>query len=437
MSGLAVAFLLIDAILQLTLPRRWAALPILAVACYMPVSAGFDFGSFNFYGARVILTLAMLRMIFAREAPVDGMNRLDWLLIGWALVALASSLFYEDMTSTFVNRAGMVFMACGTYFPLRAFCINRDDTMRLCKGLALLLFPLAMAMVYEKITGTNPFAEFGGTSAMSEVRNGTVRAQGAFSHSILAGSIGAASLPLMAILWQSHRLTAFTGAMACLIMVGTSGSSGPLMASVFGLCALLLWRRRHHMKYIRWGAVTCYLMLEVVMNAPAYYIISYIDLTGSSTSWHRAALIEATLNHFSEWWLAGTDYTRHWMPYGVGWSGKHIDITNYYIRMGVDGGLLLMFFFIAKLASGFSMVGHATASDNKDTQPQRFMIWALGCSLFAHAANFISVSYFDQSVMFLYMTFAFIRSSTGDMTQAPMQSKVLSHATAPMHSSRA
>ena len=38
------------------------------------------------------------------------------------------------------------------------------------------------------------------------------------------------------------------------------------------------------------------------------------------------------------------------------------------------------------------------------------MVWALGASLFANAATMISVSYFDQSFVFLYLKLAAIGS---------------------------
>jgi hypothetical protein len=37
-----------------------------------------------------------------------------------------------------------------------------------------------------------------------------------------------------------------------------------------------------------------------------------------------------------------------------------------------------------------------------------FLPWALGASLFAHAATALAVSYFDQSFVFLYAAFAAI-----------------------------
>jgi hypothetical protein len=412
MNSLALAFAAFDTLLLLLLPRRWAALPVLAAACYIPIGAGFDIGPFNFYVIRLILMVAFLRMLFKGEGLQGGMNGLDWLIIAWALVALLSSAFHDDVFSTLVNRMGLVFMSCGSYFVLRAFCPSYDDTVRLCRMVALLLAPVALSMLYEKLTGSNPFAEFGGIPYTSEVRNGTIRAQGAFAHSILAGSVGAACLPLMAVLWRTYRLSAVLGVVACLAMVFSSGSTGPIMSTGFGVLALLMWRVRNHMRLVRWGALLLYFGLDLVMNAPAYYALAYIDLTGSSTSWHRAALIEAAVTHWPEWRLAGTDVTRHWMAYGVGWSRNHIDITNYYIRMGVDGGMPLLLMFIAVLSKGFSLVGKTWRFPNGPPAQFPYGTWALGASLFAQAATFMSVSYFDQSVSFLYLTLSAISSQS-------------------------
>ena len=146
------------------------------------------------------------------------------------------------------------------------------------------------------------------------------------------------------------------------------------------------------------------------MKAPAYYIIQRIDLTGGSTGWHRARLIESAFEHLHEWWMVGTDYTRHWMPTGVYWSPQHTDITNHYIYMGVLGGLPLMLLFIAILAKGFSIVGQTLWYLANQPPKMRFMVWSLGASLFVHAVTLTSVSFFDQSPLFLYLTLAGICS---------------------------
>ena len=70
-----------------------------------------------------------------------------------------------------------------------------------------------------------------------------------------------------------------------------------------------------------------------------------------------------------------------------------------------------MLLFIAMLYMGFSLVGKMLWQEDDLTQESRFMVWALGASLFVHAVTFISVSYFDQSSMFIYLTLAAIGSA--------------------------
>jgi hypothetical protein len=149
------------------------------------------------------------------------------------------------------------------------------------------------------------------------------------------------------------------------------------------------------------------------MNSPAYYILARIDLTGSSTGWHRARLIESAIEHLNEWWFAGTDYTRHWMPYGVSASEDHCDLTNQYLFYGTWGGLPLMFLFIAALWIAFKYVGTLLNNATDVDLPDQFIIWSLGASLFAHAVNCVSVAYFDQSIMFVYLNIAAIGAWRG------------------------
>ena len=306
------------------------------------------------------------------------MNSLDWLMVVWAAWALISSLFHKDAFGALVNHLGLVYNACGIYFLLRVFCQSLDDVVMLCRITAILLIPLSIMILFEKMTGHNLFSVFGGVSEISVIRDGRIRAQGPFAHSILAGTVGAVCLPLMIGLWQQHRKTAIAGILACFSIIFASTSSGPIMSAIAAIGALFMWRYRHRMRLVRWLVVLGYIGLDLVMKAPAYYLIARIDLTGSSTGWHRAFLIESALNHLSEWWLAGTDYTRHWMPIGVPWSPDQADITNHYLQMGVVGGLPLMLLFIAILAKGFSYVGQTLRQMPESSPQSRFMIWALG-----------------------------------------------------------
>lgn len=415
MSQIAIGFLLVNAVLLLLLPRRWAPIPFLIGATYMTLGQIIVVGPFNFTIIRILVAVGLVRVIIKREWLAGGMNGLDWLMLLWSAWALLSSVFHNNPTEALIFRLGLVYNTCGIYFLIRIFCHSIDEVVGLCRITAFLLVPVAVEMLNEHLTNYNIFAVLGGLPLNPEVRGGRLRAQGPFAHSILAGTVGAVSLPLMIGLWQQHRISAIAGIGACLIMIAASSSSGPVLSAMAAIAALFMWPLRRNMRLIRWLALFGYVGMDLVMKAPAYYIIGRINLTGSSTGWHRAALIESALNHIDEWWLGGTDHTRHWMPTGVSWNEAHTDITNHYLRMGVVGGLPLMFLFIAIIIKGFSYVGQTIHHSSRLPRNAQFMVWALGASLFAHVATCISVSYFDQSFLFLYLTLVTISSTRNEV----------------------
>lgn len=410
MNGPGIIFLLLNALVLLVLPRRWAPLPLLIGACYMTLDQGIEIGPFRFTIIRVLALAGFIRVLLRQERPAGGLLRLDGVLLVWAGWALVSGLFHKEVQAALIFRLGLVYNVLGIYFLIRCFCQTRADVVHLLQLIAILLMPVALEMVGELLTGHNLFGVLGGGAEGVIVRGDRPRARGPFAHPILAGTVGAICLPLMVGLWRQHSRIAGFGGLACLLMVGASNSSGPLMAVLTSGVALVFWRWRHLTRQLRIAAVAGYLLLALVMKAPVYYLIARINLTGSSTGWHRARLIESSLQHLREWWWAGTDYTRHWMPTGVSWSPDHADITNYYIKMGVLGGLPLMLLLIAALIVGFGYAGRVwrelelRGADGEDP----FLIWSVGCALFSFAVSAISISYFDQSYLFVYLVLAIL-----------------------------
>jgi hypothetical protein len=408
LSPLGLALISAALVAILVVPRRWAPVPLLLVACYMTLAQGVMLGPLNFFTIRLVILAGLIRVVSRGEYRGVPRSPMDWVMVAFSIWALAASVFRDDPGATLTFNGGLVFNTMGVYILLRVFCRNTIEAVFLCRIMAWMLVPVALAMLYEKFAVHNLFSLFGGVSEVPEIREGRIRAQGPFGHSILAGTVGAVMLPVFIGLWKDYRGAATVGILASLTMIVASGSSGPILSAMFAVLGLLLWPLRHQVRMMRWSAVLVYLVLMVVMASPPYYLIARVDLAGGSTGWFRARLIESSLEHLGEWWLAGTDYTRHWMPTGVPWSPNHTDIVNYYLQHGVLGGLPLLILFSLLFVQGFSIVGRLVRLTEKLQPDLAFFYWALGASLFAHSVTAFSVAYQDQSFMFVYFTLALI-----------------------------
>jgi hypothetical protein len=406
----AVIFTILAGFFLLILPRQWAAVPLLIGAAYMSMESSLDVGALHFTSIRILVAVGILRVIVRGERIAGGLNMLDRVLVAWAVWAVCSSCFHKDFSAALIYRLGLAFNVLGFYLLVRVFIQDADSLLRICKVIIIALLPIAFGMILEARTGKNLFSLFGGVPELSEIRGGKVRAQGPFDHAILAGTVGAVCLPMAVLFWKSNRKLALLGLAATGLMVLTSRSSGPVMTAFFTVFGLVLWRYRTYMRLIRWCGILAILALAMVMNAPVYFILDRIDLTGSSTGWHRAALIQGAISHVDDWWLGGTDYTRDWTP-EAGYDENNTDITNHYIRMAVWGGLPMLLLFVWSLVIAFGMVAKVLRTNRSVRGTDQFLMWTLGCVLFGHVAAMVSVSYFDQSVFYLYFVLAAIATA--------------------------
>lgn len=416
MNNLSLMILVVNAFALVTLRREWAPLPLLIGSCYMTLGQAIEIGPLTFFAIRILIAVGLLRIVLKGERLEGGLNSFDWLIFTWFFWTVLSGIFHENASAVFISRLGLIYNALGLYLLLRIFCPKIEDVVRLCRVIAIIFVPIALEMLFERAFGKNLFSFFGGISEFPAVRDGNIRAQGPFRHSILAGTVGAVSLPYMIGLWHRYRGTAIIGIIACVTIIYASASSGPVMSAILAVGGMWMWRYRSllRFKYCLVFAILVYLLLDLVMRAPAYYLLARIDIIGGSTGWHRAKLIRSSLDYIGEWWLYGTAYTRHWMPYGVPWSNEHADITNQYIMQGVLGGIPLLLLFIAILLKGFFVLDRIIRKETNSDLEKKFIQWSIGASLLAHTATFISVTYFDQSIIFFYITLAAIGSSLSD-----------------------
>jgi hypothetical protein len=408
-TGFSIFFSVINSVLIICLPRHWVSLPLLIAALYMPSGVGVEVGVLSFSVLRIIIAAGFARIFIRRERLANGINTLDWFVILFSIWAIISSIFHQNAMSSFVYRLGIIYNISGSYFLIRIFIKSIDEAAHLTAIVAILLIPISLEMIYEKMQSFNLFSIIGGVPEIPEIRLETVRAQGPFAHAILAGTIGAVYFPQMVGLWKFHRKIASSGIIACLVVVVTCASSGPILTGLTTCFAVAMWPIRNRTRILFWMTVIGYVALDIIMKAPAYYLLSRIDVVGGSTGWHRAKLIESAITHIDEWWLFGTDYTRHWTPTGLDISEIHTDITNQYIFWGVIGGLPLTLLFVFMIFKCFFIIGSLVKQDDFTINKKLFS-WSLGATLFGLAIASISISFFDQSFLFFPLTFAVISS---------------------------
>ena len=409
---------------QFAVPRRFAFAPLLVAACTIPDMVVIDVG-IALTVTKLIILAGLIRAAGSGALSWSSRNPLDVLFAAWACWAILSGFAHDPKDYNPITvRGSMVYDLLGTYLYARAYLTDEESILRLSKLITICMLFLASMMVVEKTTSLNiPWTLMTGTPAHAETREGRIRAAGPFKHPILAGTVGASSIALLLPLWRRNRLFVAAGVSACLAIVFCSASSGPFMTLIMVAAALTLWPFRQRLKLIKTTVVLIVVALAFVMKAPIWYLIARIDVAGGSTGWHRAELITQAIQHFDRWWAFGTDYTRDWIAYGIGWTSEMVDITNLYIQMGIKGGLLLMLLFIAILLKSFRLLGNKMTTLRSMGEPGEFLFWCFGSALFAHCVTFFSVTYFDQSYIFFCILIGAVSAICVESTQWPVISE--------------
>ena len=413
MNVIALGFLIASVTSVIMLPRKWAPIPLLASCCYMTIGQGVDVGPLSLPVFRLVLAAGLVRVIVRREYIVGGINTIDKLIIVWAMWMIFAGFFHEwKPGSGPVYASGFVFNIVLVYFLTRVWCDDLTNLMAVFRTVAWLLVPVAGAMLAEHLVQKNYFGMlFGGVSEGVYWREGRIRAQGPFVHPILAGTVGAVCFPLMLGIWRRYRLSAAVGMAACLAIVLASTSSGPLMSLFVGVLGVLMWSYQRWLRTVRWALVGAYLCAELLMTRPAYYLISKIDLTGSSTGWHRSRLIEAAFEHLPEWWMFGTDYTVHWMGIAVDEAGQTVGHHELLLWIGTIGGLPAMLLLIAMIWCAFAVGGKDRQESPRDPSESPFhdLVSGRWASLPTRCTS-LSMGYTDQSMMFFWLNIGAISS---------------------------
>ncbi|MCZ6835872.1 MAG: hypothetical protein O7G85_08870 [Planctomycetota bacterium] len=403
---LGLAALVVLGFAMLLLPRRYAIVPMIIMACFLGPAQRIVVLTLDFNLLRVMVLFGWMRILLRGETSEFHWKAIDGLVFAWALSGLVAMTLLHGTIETLIYKLGFVFDAAGMYFLFRVLIRDWNDIDAIATSVVVISLPVAIAFLIEKSTGRNSFAIFGGVPDYTLIRKGVLRCQGAFAHPILAGAFWAALMPIVAALWfrtDWRRVLAPVGIICSLIIIFTCGSTTPPAAAAVGVAAMMLYPVRGHLVWIRWCTLAGLFLMHIAMTMPVWHLLTRIDLTKGSNGWYRYKLIDDFITHFNEWWMVGTKSTSHWWAWGTN------DVTNQYVLEGVTGGLLTLVLFLITIAWAFRGVGRFENQIGRSTA-RRVMAWSLGVSLFIHCVIFIGVSYFGQSMLLWYLTLAMIGS---------------------------
>jgi hypothetical protein len=412
-TPLALVIIISTVVLLFTLPRKRVILPLLVAGLLIPAQISIVIAGFHFASSRVLLIAAWIRCLTRGEHRKWSFGTLDKAVLSWALANAITFILLWKQTESVTNRIGFLFTTLGTYFLMRIYIHDREDVLRVIRTLVSVFAVMAPLMLYEYLSGRNGFSLLG-AAAISNVRDGRVRAQGPFLHAIIAGTVGALLLPLsMGLWWQgkSQRRMACVGLLASLMVMISSASSTPVMTFAGGIFGLSMFPARRNLRAFRWTFVLGLCGLQLVMKAPIWFLIARVSNVMGGSGFHRAELVDNFIHHFGEWWLVGTQNNADWGYYM--W-----DVDNAYVAAGTGGGLITCALFIAVIVRGFKIVGKYRKL-LEDSPSDLRLVWALGCALFANTVAYFGILYFDQSILLWYCLLAMIAAIPAFIVASP------------------
>lgn len=408
---LSLVFTLAMGIWLLRVRRDRAVLPVMLVACLIPVAQRIVIATFDFDMSRLLILFGWARILSTGEFRTIRWCRLDTAFVAHSAAALLTYVARERSVGALVYQLGLAFEACGIYFLLRALLHTSTDVLRSCLNMAGIAVVVGASMLVENLTGRNFFSVFGGVHEFTVVRDGRLRCQGAFSHPIMAGSFGASVAPIAGMIAAGLPLKswlAWAGLLGALVVVVTSSSSGPALAVLTAVLGCAMFPLRNRMRLFRYGLAAVLTVIHLVREAPVWHLIGRAsDLVGG-TGYHRVRLISAFVENWRDWFWFGTSSTAGW-----GWGLQ--DLTNQFVYEGVQGGMPTLVSLIVLLSFLFGAIGttvHRAQAARHLPRPVRLRLqmlaWGLGVALATHCVSWISVSYFGQMTLILYALFALI-----------------------------
>jgi len=414
-----MVFLFLLSMGVLFVKREHVVVPLIIAMCFLPADISIKIATLDFYAVRVVALISLLKMFIGHDYGRIRANKIDRLFF---LYNVLGSIIYiiasHHKLGAFIYKSGTFVDSILLYIVLRNAIYSKDSLRLIIKTFSICVIILLPFTIFEFYSANNLFSILG-RSAIS-MRDGEVRAAATFSHSILFGSFSAAIIP---ILWADYNIqkkkVTLLSIFSCLFFVFASSSSGPIVSLMGVVFFLIFFRWKQYAALLARFMLLMALAIHFIREKPLWHLI-YVRLSikVSSTGLHRYVLMEAAVKEFWNWWLLGYgDISPEWhIKYWSYTHAKFTDVTNHYLLEGVRGGFFTMLLFILLCYRVIKILG-AYSNSQKKVEDQ-WLWWGFNVMMIAHCITFLSVAYFGQITMLLYLTIAIAAFAYDESTRA-------------------
>jgi len=391
--------------------------------CFLPTDKSIQLGELHFQGLRILALIGIIKIYLSLNRTNLKLNLIDKLFIfynSWgAFIYVIAS---QNKVGALLYKGGVCIDSIILYVVLRYTIQSKETINLITKTFCICMLMLLPFAIYEYYTAQNLFY-FLGRTAIS-IRNGEVRVACTFSHAILFGSFAAALFPVFwAAFITKKTFLKLLAILSCLFIVFSSSSSGPLVALATTVCLLFFFKwKENSKKLVQLIMLSATLIHFIRERSIWHFIYVRIHLKASSTGYHRYLLTEAASKDFWHWWLIGYgDRGADWhIKYWPWTHAKFTDVTNHYLLEGLRGGFLTMLIFIILCYQAIKILGKFSISQT--SKNDQWLLWGYTVMLTSHCISFLSVSYFGQITMLMFLSFA-IASYAHDEMGKPFSQK--------------
>ncbi len=398
--------------------RENMVVPLIVAMCFLPADISIQIATLDFQAVRIVALVALLKMFLSNEHGRIQTNAIDrlfflYIIVGYVVYVIAS----HDLIGAFINRSGRFVDSVILYIVIRNAIYSKDSLRLIIRTFSICIIVLLPFALFEFYSSQNLFAILG--RSLISIRNGEVRTATTFSHSILFGSFAAALVP---IFWAEYKYkkskTILFSVFCCVFFVYASSSSGPIVALAGVIFFLIFFRWKRYGSAFAKLVLVIAIVIHLIREQPLWHLL-YVRLSikGSSAGWHRFQLMEAAVKEFWNWcWIGYGDlgpqwHTKYWSYINIHFT----DVTNHYLLVAVQGGFLTMFLFILLCYKVIKILG--VSSICAESIEDQWLWWGFTVMMVTHCITFLSVAYFGQITMLLYLTVAVAAFAYDELNQ--------------------